>query len=643
MIWCLNDHVHALELSAYTFKLEVADSVDGGLNNAEPSVTLTLTAVTKMNTSEQEQADTFDEDTLPPSSPDVALSELLSLPGLYTLPSPSVTQASSSPLLGGIFEDNPPSELSIIASSPVRTQGVETAEEDEQKAIEVYKQVLGYLADHGRTFGDLVLHVSKGENHMGKERYWGFFSVEGRVEEVLSAWASSQNSATGRKCVHQWAVVYVQQRVQSEGDYATRSKLLHTSSMDLDADFAKDFSMPALHSRIRELCPTMLSILNAFSTTAKQTNTMKPSTRVWKDNCVAAQALIALGARSQQNSYAHHILGLYAYASGAQRQVISVMSQLGLTISYPMLAGRDKSRTEDASTVPEDTTVTAIQDAPATSLGNGVIATTARTRNVEEDAGQGVGDSDDEYWQMLSDDEDEGAEELACGPIPKQAAPATEMQIAGVNTADGDKGDAGGQKTRQSQGLGSAAVGLLKRLSNACRSRSREAALMNLLAYVYDNINMLFKVAEQVVGRKDTQQNGTCATTFKLYDASLADMQMSDLLASLVDAPPLSVNDILLLATENAALTDCLTHTVLRIIVTYGGERFARFQDEVAASLPNTPDKIPVHKTEIFPLPAMHIDESSTTGNADVLGEIFSVMMYSQLSWNRLLLHCSYL
>ncbi|OSD06261.1 hypothetical protein PYCCODRAFT_1354209, partial [Trametes coccinea BRFM310] len=404
-----------------------------------------------------------------------------------------------------------------------------------------YKQVLGYLADHGRTFGDLVLHVSKGENHMGKERYWGFFSVEGCVEEVLSAWASSQNSATGRKCVHQWAVAYVQQRVQSEGDYATRSKLLHTSSMDLDADFAKDFSMPALHSRIRELCPTMLSILNAFSTTAKQTNTMKPSTRVWKDN-VPAQALIALGARSQQNSYAHHILGLYAYASGAQRQVISVMSQLGLTISYPMLAGRDKSRTEDASTVPEDTT-----------------------------------------------------------------------------------------KTRQSQGLGSAAVGLLKRLSNACRSRSREAALMNLLAYVYDNINMLFKVAEQVVGRKDTQQNGTCATTFKLYDASLADMQMSDLLASLVDAPPLSVNDILLLATENAALTDCLTHTVLRIIVTYGGERFARFQDEVAASLPNTPDKIPVHKTEIFPLPAMHIDESSTTGNADVLGEIFSVMMYSQL------------
>ncbi len=65
------------------------------------------------------------------------------------------------------------------------------------------------------------------------------------------------------------------------------------------------------------------------------------------------------------------------------------------------------------------------------------------------------------------------------------------------------------------------------------------------------------------------------------------------------------------------------TQLVLRIVVRYGGERFARSRNEVDASLPVTENKIPVHKTEIHPLPSTKIDESSTTGNADVLAAMF--------------------
>lgn len=134
---------------------------------------------------------------------------------------------------------------------------------------------------------------------------------------------------------------------------------------------------------------------------------------------------------------------------------------------------------------------------------------------------------------------------------------------------------------------------------------------------------MLFKIAEQVLTRKDSQQNGTCATAFKLFAASPDDMKTSDLVESFVNAPPLSVDDILLSDEENVALTERLTHTVLRTIITFGGERFSRFRKDVDACLPCTPDKIPVHKTEILPLPAMNIDESSTSGNAEVLTAMF--------------------
>ncbi|KAH9901536.1 hypothetical protein C8Q73DRAFT_635931 [Cubamyces lactineus] len=407
----------------------------------------------------------------------------------------------------------------------------ERAQDDAERQAETsktFKAALDILSEKNLTFGDLVVYVSNAENYRGRDRYWGFFSVEGRVEQVLDAWVSSQNSQTGKRRVHQWAVNYVKRVVHTEGDSATQSKILRTSAMNIDTTFSRDFSLANLHTRLLALCPTMMSILEAFSTTAKQTREMSDISRKRKDNVP----------RSQANSYTRHVLGLYAYASGAQRQVISVLSHLGLTVSYPTLVGRGKPNMSNTSV--------------------------ARAGSAEESTRR--------------------------------------------------------KTTKES----AAAVGLLKRLSDACRRRSRDAALTRLLAYVYDNINMMFKVAEQVLGRKDSQQNGTCATAFKLFEASPEDMKTADLLGSFVDAPSLSLDDIILTRDENDALTARLTHTILRIIVNYGGDKFARFRTDVVSSTPATLDKIPVHETEIFPLPAMHIDESSTTGNADVLSEIFS-------------------
>ncbi|KAI0697950.1 hypothetical protein C8T65DRAFT_813442 [Cerioporus squamosus] len=432
--------------------------------------------------------------------------------------------------------------------------------EERQHKRQTLVEALAHLEANDLTFGDLVHFVSDPDNWQGNSRYRGFFSVPGRVEQVLNWWASGRNSDTGRGAIHNWAVEYVKRIVYSEGNQATKSRFLQSQHMDVDRNFALGFSLSKMYERLTELCPTAMSIFRAFSTTARQEKNMSPEAARRKENvCTFQMALTGLNARSQKNNLHRQVLGVYAYAEGAKRQLISVMSHLGLTSSYPTLSGQ-----------------------PAREAATAVSDSTAGMRSGEQSSSE-------------------------------PTAASESVALEGNTSHEGRTQDASGGRE----------AGLLKLLGRACLREARERARNSVLAHVWDNVNFMFKVAEQVLGSKDSQQNGTCATVFELFDAKPEDMQTSDLIDSFMKAPPLSIDDILLSDAENAALAERLEHTVLRIIVTYGGEGFARFRKEVLQSTPTTPDKIPVHQTDPMPLPAMHIDESSTTGNADVLTEIF--------------------
>ncbi|KAH9915138.1 uncharacterized protein B0H18DRAFT_1042454 [Fomitopsis serialis] len=141
---------------------------------------------------------------------------------------------------------------------------------------------------------------------------------------------------------------------------------------------------------------------------------------------------------------------------------------------------------------------------------------------------------------------------------------------------------------------------------------------------------MLFRIAEARMGStgKDAQQNGTCATAFALYDADPEDMLTSDYISSFAHASPLTLRDILLTPTENTAFTELMQHTVLSIVLNYGGPAFARFKSAADSSAVKTAvdSKIPVHTTEVFPLPTMEIDESTIVGNAEVTRSMFSAV-----------------
>lgn len=127
-----------------------------------------------------------------------------------------------------------------------------------------------------------------------------------------------------------------------------------------------------------------------------------------------------LGVRSQKNSYARHVMGLYLYSTGASRQQISVMNHLGLSVSYITLAGRG-NKAENLL-------------ASKSNLASRVTST-ASTSSV------------------------------AGAPKPKYR------------------------------------LGTLESLSESMRKVVREVTATNLYALVYDNINMMWKVAEQILGR----------------------------------------------------------------------------------------------------------------------------------------------
>ncbi|KAI0363846.1 hypothetical protein BV20DRAFT_957447 [Pilatotrama ljubarskyi] len=399
-----------------------------------------------------------------------------------------------------------------------------------------FEAALAELDRGGQTWGDLVEYVSAPKSGMRSIRYEGMFRAAGQLERILDLWAF-KNTRSGKRRLLDWSLNYMSTVVSREGDRATHDGLLQSRKMTISEDFVLGFDLARIHAALRTLCPAMSTLMHRFSTTNRQKvgRDNAPEDAVENSVLVGTAMTDLLGERSQNNSYVKHIVGLYLYATGAQRQIISVLSNLGFCSSYPSIAG---SRTTDVST----------------------------------DAGQ------------TDDDE---------------------------------------RCTGSSFPLLHRGAGLLRRISTACRRATRRCAHSSLCGHVYDNINMVFKIAEQILGRKDSQENGTCATIFPLYGAKPEDMLTSDLLQSFDAAPSLALKDILHSPEEARLFHSSLEHSILRIIVD-SSESFARFRSAVSQCLPDKEDTIPLHQTEVHPLPAMNIDESSVTGNAEVMDSIFT-------------------
>ncbi|KAF8174074.1 hypothetical protein BJ912DRAFT_858960 [Pholiota molesta] len=164
--------------------------------------------------------------------------------------------------------------------------------------------------------------------------------------------------------------------------------------------------------------------------------------------------------------------------------------------------------------------------------------------------------------------------------------------------------------------------GTLHLLSHACRDTARNIASTGLFITVYDNINMMIRVAEQVLGRKNAQENGTCATVIPLYNAKLEDIETRHLDNGIMNAPPLKLENLLLTENESHLMEDALVHTILSVIVHYGGESLKRWKGDLVTNAPRSREAIAVHKSSLHPLPSMEIDENTIKGNIEIIEAI---------------------
>jgi hypothetical protein len=99
-------------------------------------------------------------------------------------------------------------------------------------------------------------------------------------------------------------------------------------------------------------------------------------------------------------------------------------------------------------------------------------------------------------------------------------------------------------------------------------------------------------------------------------------MKADDLEASFKAARPLSLFDILHKPHESTAFRRYLVYTILRIVITHGGQDFKKFEEAFRAHQPLSNQQVPLYKTVLQCLRALNIDESTITGNAEVIEAI---------------------
>lgn len=149
-------------------------------------------------------------------------------------------------------------------------------------------------------------------------------------------------------------------------------------------------------------------------------------------------------------------------------------------------------------------------------------------------------------------------------------------------------------------------------------SRSRAFLLL------WDNLNIAFRVGEQRQGSIDHFDNGTTATLIPLHGVKFGELTLDLLPLRTRRLPVLDFkrhSDILppldvvkeLEASELWHIEDILFDAFPELRKRFG----------TAIGPPPSVRSIPLHKTEQYPLPTMHIDESSLDGTIEVFETIF--------------------
>ncbi|VDC03269.1 unnamed protein product [Peniophora sp. CBMAI 1063] len=508
----------------------------------------------------------------------------------------------------------------------IAAKAVARAEMDRKR--EVAKSVMDTMNAGRLTLAELLLLLfDPGEEGVTERgwRWFNFFQDTKAVHRILEFMVGKKNSRSARHTAERGMLKVVSRTVGLEADKITRAGVLRPPSYEtVDEDFVLGLKFTELEDTIQLHCPNLSELLQGVVRTARQAKECTAKKLSQKRFLAAWFAAGLLGERSQRNSYLQHVMGLYLVSSGASRQVHAVLNHLGVSVSYTTLIGGGTSKkkvtiTADESSAPANPTALAAEPAPTANAGDTPSSHSIDTHATEpepepEPRASGidvVNRGDAGHGQVTADvvlngmNTGTSTDTTTQGSVPDEALKAPADADAANTSVSSNK--APEKRTRR--------TGTLDKFSTSMRRLARIVALLPSFV-VYDNINWNLKIAEQILLRTDSMQNGTCATLIKLFEADWDNLSTEEMENVFDNAPPLDLTDIELTPDETRLQRATFIHVVLRAAVRYGGEAFEKFRQQVADSLPETELKIPVHKTEFYPLPAFEIDESSKAGNA---------------------------
>ena len=166
------------------------------------------------------------------------------------------------------------------------------------------------------------------------------------------------------------------------------------------------------------------------------------------------------------------------------------------------------------------------------------------------------------------------------------------------------------------------AVAKLKQLGAERLEETHAVARTQAVMIIWDNLNIAFNVMEQHHDSKAHFDNRTTATLIPLFGVEFGGLPL-DLLPHRNNRLPLlsfGPADLLPSLEEARHVEDGQLWHIQDILYDAFPDLRDRFHHEIEAA-PSV-YQIPLHKTKQYPLPAMHIDESSLDGTLEVLDTI---------------------
>ena len=166
------------------------------------------------------------------------------------------------------------------------------------------------------------------------------------------------------------------------------------------------------------------------------------------------------------------------------------------------------------------------------------------------------------------------------------------------------------------------AISKLKQLSEEQLTQTRNIAKTEAFMLIWDNLlNIAFNVSEQQHDSKDHFDNGTTATLVPLYGVKRGELPFKPKRTNRRPILKFGPEDFLPTREEAQRVQAGQLWHIMDILF----DMFPSLRKRLASSISPPPSvyQIPVHQTKQYPLPAMHIDESSLEGTLGVMDTIF--------------------